>query len=120
MPLHVAKTDPLEILNSRELSSVTFVRDYLQLAFDGPKLTVITDPLIVTADARYSRDTPEFCNMLLKCIGKRVRRGSLTEGDSLTLAFDNDFTIEVSLRPEDHHGPEAVIFDAGPDVWYVW
>ncbi|HKZ54333.1 MAG TPA: hypothetical protein VJ123_02555 [Anaerolineales bacterium] len=80
----------------------------------------MTDPMIVIADARYSKDTPQFCNMLLKCIGRKVSRGSVKQGEVMTLAFDNDFTIEVSLRPEDYHGAEAVILDAGPNQWYVW
>ncbi len=44
---------------------------------------------------------------LCSLIGEKVEEAALEEGDSLTLKFENDTVIALSLREEDLDGPEA-------------
>ena len=63
---------PLNILVGKEISSVEFVRDYLQFRFDGPCLTSITNPFVIVENRIYKRSDAGFCDILLSFIGLKV------------------------------------------------
>jgi hypothetical protein len=99
-----------EQLRGRELNSVEFVRDYLQLRFDGPTINVMT-PVVVTRSTGRSRSWDEqFRNALCEQIGKAVRSVEVVEQLRLVIAFDDRSEISISLVPEDYSGPEAVYY----------
>jgi len=95
-----------------ELSSVEFVRDYLQMRFDGHLLTVITHPSITKGNVKHFWDDPAFCTLLINCISKTVDAVQFAENMSLTLAFSNDTTITISLLDQDYRAAEAVIYQS--------
>ncbi len=111
--------NPLDTLINRELSSVEFVRDYVQLRFDGPRLTVVVDPLLEIVDKEYSRDNFGFCDILCGFIGYRVEQTSLNE-ESAILRFEEGRTIKISLNPNDPKLDEAIIFDAEDGQTWIW
>ena len=92
------------------MSSVEFVRDYLQLRFDGPTINVMS-PVVVTRSAGRSRSWDEqFRNALCGQIGKVVGTVEVVEQLHLLIAFDDGSEISISLVPDDYDGLEAVYY----------
>lgn len=50
----------LVAIEGRELGAVTFVRDYVQLAFDGPMITAVTVPFLLMGENRFNWETPGY------------------------------------------------------------
>jgi hypothetical protein len=90
-----------------ELVAVEFVQDFLQLRFDGPLFTFYAWPHILLSEFSIAFGEPEYRNALCSLIGEKIDEAALEEGDSLTLKFENDTVIALSLREEDLDGPEA-------------
>jgi hypothetical protein len=102
--------EALQALIGEQLSSVTFVMDYWQLAFDGHGLTVF-NPAAVTGPDFHVEDRDErFRNRLCERISHKVVGVAFRSGNCLTISFDDDGVIEVSLRQQDYRGPEAINF----------
>ncbi|HMF53203.1 MAG TPA: hypothetical protein VK593_02560 [Edaphobacter sp.] len=93
-----------------ELIAVEFVQDFLQLRFDGPLLTLYSWPHVLLSEFSIAFGEPEYRNALCSLIGEKVDEATLEEGDSLTLRFENETVIALSLREEDLDGPEAGAF----------
>jgi hypothetical protein len=111
---------PFNILIGRDLSSVEFVRDYIQIRFDGPCLTAITDPFILVENKRYSRSDVGFCDMLLSFIGLQVEKAFVEENELIYIQFSGSRSINVSLKPEDYIVVEAAIFDLNDRSGESW
>jgi hypothetical protein len=108
----------LDELVGRQLSSVEFVRDYVQLRFDGPCLSVL-NPLSLK---RYttvvqSADTG-FRDGLCSQIGIEVENVTISDGQ-LIVNFVSAVAFLVSLRNEDYTGPEAINYIANDGTWMV-
>jgi hypothetical protein len=103
-------------LRGRELSSVEFVRDYVQFRFDGPYLTVHNLPAVVTSPENTL--TPgERCyrDSLCERIGVKVRSIKVVHTE-VAIDFEDGTTFKLSLEKE--HGPEALEFiNEGGDIW---
>jgi hypothetical protein len=98
-----------------ELVAVEFVQDHLQLRFDTPLLTLYAWPHILLSEYSIAFGEPEYRNALCALIGEKVEEATLEEGDSLTLKFENDTVIALSLREEDLDGPEAGSYSESGD-----
>ncbi len=103
-----------------QLSSVEFVQDYLQLRFDGPSINVI-NPHTVNADGKEITSWASgFRDLLCGQITKIVENVSFQEEKSLTIRFDDQSQIAISLRPEDYSTPEAIhAIDFKNNGWLV-
>lgn len=107
-------------LYGKQLSSVEFVQDYLQLRFDGPCINV-TNPLTVkTKDNEITSWNIGFRDLLCEQITKLVDEVSFESGKELRIRFADESTIIISLRPEDYSSSEA-LFAHGfkDDGWFV-
>jgi len=102
--------DALQVVVSEKLSSVTFVMDYWQLAFDGPLLTVLTRATVRGEDWQALDGDAEFRNRLCDCIGHVVSAADFRPGVCIHFRFEQGLSIEVSLREQDYYCPEAIIF----------
>lgn len=111
---------PLSVLIGRQLSSVEFVQDYLQLRFDGPCLTTITHPRVNVGNMWWEWGMPGYRDRLCERIGRVVTRAAVSEGGEICLEFDDGACISISLRPDDYRAAEAVIFDNGDQGCWVW
>src|SRR5260370_29197897 len=100
----------LQALIGEQLSSVTFVMDYWQLAFDGYGLTVYSRTTVSGPDWQMSDGDDQFRNRLCERIAHLVTGASFREGEGLSIAFDDGTTIEVSVKDNDYDGPEAFTF----------
>jgi hypothetical protein len=113
---------PLNILIGEELSSIEFVRDYIQFRFDGPCITAISDPFIIIEHRKYSRFDEGFCDKLLGFIGSPVEETSLRKGEIISINFPEGRSINISLQANNLRGrsAEAVNFDDGLGGFWVW
>ena len=113
------KDNPLKILIGRELSSVEFVRDYIQLRFDGPLLTIVTDPVLEILSNEFSRTSPGFCDGLCNLIGFQVI-DTVLDDKEINLHFVDNQKIRISLNQDDRKTEESAIFDAENGKWWSW
>jgi hypothetical protein len=107
-------------LAGAELSAVVFVRDYVQLQFDGPVLTAITLPTVIRGSDVWGPHEAGYRDALCAQIGKTVRSTIATEGKAIELLFTDDSWIRISLDRADYRTAEAATYrelDGGMWVW---
>ena len=112
--------DPLGGLFAAQLSAVSFVQDYLQLDFEGHKLTMILWPAVRIGLELRSFGEPGYRDALCSLIGhsptaivENSRRIEITFGLAGTLACD------LSARPDDE-GERVLFFHADGQQWSSW
>jgi hypothetical protein len=108
----------LQMLIGEQLSAVTFVQDYLQLHFDGPRLTVFSHPVIRFGDRTFYGGKPGFRDALCNNITKKVTEVRVAYGEIISIRFADDATINIPLQEAGSLDGESVNFDAGGDVWW--
>jgi len=112
--------DALGKLVGHELSSVTFVRDYVQLGFDGHGLNAYTIPTVTSGSESLSLGQPGYRDSLCRQIGCRVERTEVDD-EHVSIIFESGVAVQISLRDDDYRGPEALEFslDQKRGVWVV-
>jgi hypothetical protein len=112
--------EALGTLVGRKLSSVTFLADYVQLAFDGPGMSAYTMPTVACGTETRSFGQPGYRNSLCMQIGSQVKRTEVGE-ECVSIIFETGEVISISLRDEDCRGPEALEFhlDAKDRFWVL-
>src|SRR5713101_4512161 len=100
----------LQALIGEQLSSVVFVMDYWQLAFDGHGLTVFSRITVSGPGWQLWDGDDQFRNRLCERIAHLVTGTSFRPSEGLALTFDDGSAIEVSLKDSDYVGPEAINF----------
>ena len=121
-PSTVEQESLREYIVGAELTCVYFVRDYVQLAFEGEypsTLTLLTDPTIFSGGTAFAWSDLAHHGALCQQIDHIVTAASIVPDEMLELIFDNDARLVASLRPEDAVGPEMVIFQAADTTWWV-
>lgn len=101
--------DPLLDLVNSELSAVVFVRDYVQLQFDGPTINALTPITVCDKDIMALSGDANFRNVLCAQISKSVANAHVQKGDALTITFSDNARIAISLKEQDYTGPEAAV-----------
>ena len=91
-----------------ELSSVTFVRDYVQIHFEEVALTAF-NPITVTTNTSWRSGSAGFRDALIERINGRLVAVAVST-EALALDLHDGARIEVSLREADYVGPEALTF----------
>jgi hypothetical protein len=107
----------LQMLIGEQLSAITFVQDYLQLHFDGPRLTVFSHVIVSLGDQVFHGGKPGFRDALCNNIAKKVIEARIVNEDSISIRFADGSTIKISLKDKDYSGGEAVNFDTGGSAW---
>ncbi len=112
--------DALGKLAGRELSSVTFVRDYIQLAFDGPGMNAYTMPTVTCGAESFTLGQAGYRDSLCRQIGCRVKRAEVDERQ-VSITFESGAVVSISLCDDDYRGPEALEFSLGQKdhTWVV-
>lgn len=112
----------LDSIVGRQLSSVEFVQNYVQLRFDGPTLTAFAPPDVEAETEVHRWGDCSYRNALCDCITKVVRSTTVKEKDSLQVAFVDGTRLRISLRPEQAARglAEAAMFSDGDGRWEAW
>ena len=108
----------LQVIIGAQLSAVTFVQDYIQLHFDGPRLTVFSHPVVIRGEQTFHWGTPGFRDALCSGIAQQVRAARLAYRESICIELTDGSAIHISLKDADYLGAEAVNFDTGNDAWW--
>ena len=116
----------IEELAEVELAAVSFVRDYVELHFDGPVLRCYANPEVVRAGGGRAR-FPEAGSRdaLCELIGATVASVELTE-TAIRLDFGGGTAVRVEFQAEWDKGQEAAEFiptaDGRPQLAdrYIW
>lgn len=101
---------PLESLIGRELNTVSFVRDYVELRIDYSIVRLLTDPSGLIDGNAWHLAEANGAGTLRRYIGRTVTAIEFDEHAHIRLLFDEDAMIVASLRVEDRSGPEALHF----------
>jgi hypothetical protein len=119
VPGHPTLVEALEKIVGSPLSSVTFVADYVQFAFDGPGLTAYNLPVVGSGSHRLEWDQPGYRDVLCRQIGRRVERVEVDD-QHVAVLFEGGTVVSISLLDNDYIGPEALQFWLNQDrPWVV-
>jgi hypothetical protein len=107
----------LELIVGERLSAVTFVLDYIQLAFDGPGFTVLSPIQIQTPNRTVRTGENGFRDGLCEAIGHTVKSFAIDDR-ALNIELDG-YRITIDLAASSA-GPEKLLFDDGDGRLTVW
>ena len=96
----------LDILKEEKLSSVIFVMDYLQLDFDGNRLTMNIWPSVNVLNIEYILKDQFYRDKLCSFIDQVVSDITFKENEFLMVHFKNGDSIKLSLDP---NNPELIV-----------
>ena len=105
-------------LKGKPISSIEFLKDYLQLRFDGPCLTAYTAPTIRVGLASQGWGDPGYFDSLCAQIGAFVDEAGAND-EQVTISFESGVRLAISLREQDYLGPEAVQFVTDDQTWVI-
>jgi hypothetical protein len=94
----------LRDLAGAQLSAICFVRDYVELHFDGTILRSLSEPVVVTPAGRWTLPQEGSRDALCQLIGHVVETAT-EQPDRLALSFDTDTVVEIP-KASRHAGPE--------------
>ena len=107
----------LDALVGQQLSAVTFVQDYLQLDFEGKRLTINIWPTVSLSRNEFHIGDVGYRDALCAAIGADVAGTSETDSEIL-IRFDIGHIV-ISLAED--NGIERVIFeDVVTRTWAYW
>jgi hypothetical protein len=89
----------LNILKGEKLSSVIFVMDYLQLDFNGNRLTLNLWPIVSVNNSSYKYGDQFYRDQLCSFITKKVSDDILKIDEVLILKFNDQNSIKMLLHP---------------------
>lgn len=96
-----------ELLVGREVSAVAFVRDYVELHFDGPVVRAISDPYGMYGCRGWRFPEGHAADVMRCYIGKVVDGLRFVEDEYLAIDL-GEHTFIVPLDDDSRVGPEAV------------
>jgi hypothetical protein len=111
--------NPFGSVIGREIASITFVRDYVQIGFDGPVLTAVTWPELSATARLWTTETSGYRDVLCSTIGRRVTSAGVTDLE-IFIEVEDGVRMVVSLSPEDRTGSESAHFDDDAGEHWVW
>lgn len=92
----------------QEVSAISFVRDYVEILFDGPILRLLSDPIITLGAAEYRFPSNGSRDALCSFIGAEVT-GAFDRAGQLVFVFTGRGTIAIS-KASTNAGPEIAHF----------
>ncbi|KGN30843.1 hypothetical protein N802_05465 [Knoellia sinensis KCTC 19936] len=108
----------LKDLIGLELSAACYVRDYVELHFDGPILRCLADPIVVGPSGRFEHPNVGSRDALCALVGDVVS-GAVDESTRLCLEFAGQARVFVP-KQSPSAGPEVAhlvpFTDGTPDV----
>ncbi len=109
--------DPLSILVGEKLSSVIFVLDYLQLDFDGNRLTCYIFPKVIKDKLVTSINSDNYRNLLCSFLGAIVISTTEKDGFGISISFEAG---EIFLSFTDEDIGEVAYFVDNDGKWSTY
>ena len=106
--------NPFQILVGEQLSCVIFVQDYLQLDFDGHRLSCYVWPRVKMENEIVDFGSPDYRNKLCLFIAKIVIHTVLINDQKFEIHFHSGDQLEIIL--EGLRG-EAIYFTTVGGEW---
>jgi len=104
-----SENSKVESLKAQRLSSVCFVEDYIQLAFDRAGLNIINTSTVQVQGVEHKGDDPGTASILTSLIGRVVAQVRVEPEQRFVIEFRGGDALWVSLDPADYtRGPEAL------------
>lgn len=110
----------MQALEGQKLVAVTFVVDYLQLQFEGARMTVYVWPTMIDAEHRYERSSQRYCDRMCSLIGEDVLGVSEEADVAITLSFATGVHLRIPLGYEFRDSAEALMLETNSGEWNVW
>lgn len=101
-----------------ELASVVFVRDHVQLDFDGPRFTFWVWPRVQIPTGTYDEGDPGYRDALCSLINARVIATNESSEIGIHLDF-NSGSLGVGPNPT-LVGPEIAMLQMPDGPWAIW
>jgi hypothetical protein len=99
---------------------VCFVRDYIELHFDGPILRLFGDVTVHNGNETKALRSQGFRDWVCRNIGLRVTAVGPLKGNEIEIAFDNNDVVRVEGRSAGGRFAEFLNFpDRRTQVWDV-
>lgn len=113
---------PLQQLVMGSLGSVTFVGDYVQLDFHGPRLSLFVWPRVEAFGETRTFGDAGYRDHLVGLIGRTVVAANESAGSGLVVRFEGDASLVVNPEPQELQGPEIALLHLNGDdrSWMVW
>ncbi|MFJ5075584.1 hypothetical protein ACIP8Z_13390 [Streptomyces sp. NPDC088553] len=103
---NVPDDDPVRLLIGHEVSAVSFVRDYVELHFDGLVLRCLADPVGVYDGSEWRFPERGSLDLMRRYIGETVDGSALDPDRSIALHFGRHRFV-VPLDDGSSGGPES-------------
>lgn len=114
-----ARSDLPSIIGD-ELSAVCFVRDYIELHFDGPVLRLLGEVTIESGHKSTASTDGQFRNWLCRNIGRRVEGIGSLSGNEIELKFQGNDVVRVTGTKAGFEFAEFISFpDRRTQIWEV-
>lgn len=107
----------IAILSDQKVESVTFIHDYMQLGLGSAGISVYVWPTVDIFGDQLVPTSVGYKDALCARIGKKVIRAEVTD-QCLSISFEDNVVLSISLLPEDRQGPEA--FELSSPTRGVW
>lgn len=113
----------LDSIVGSEMSSVIFIRDYIQLVFEGmdrtQTLTAFSIPSVSIMGIDYQNYEQGYRDALCSLINSKVIAVETSQHIALIVHFGDTQKVKVSLKEADYEGPEAAMLEDGGNLT-VW
>ncbi|HEV8283655.1 MAG TPA: hypothetical protein VGQ09_05055 [Chitinophagaceae bacterium] len=106
--------NPFTVLIGEQLSSVIFVQDYLQLDFDGKKMTCYEWPTVKLVNGNLDINNKDYRNALCSLIASKVSDAILIDNEKLDINFESGEQIGFSLKEA---SGEVIYFSTPEGEW---
>ena len=120
---HGMSYEPNELLSrlvGRNLSTVVFLRWYLQLTFDGPFLTCEAWPTVDIGEGAVSYGEAGYRDALCSFLAEPVVATQEETGRGLVIEFEHG-TVRIHPSLDELEGPEIAMLSGFDDgKWMVW
>lgn len=98
---------------------MVFVRDYVQLTFDGPVLSCYVWPTINTSGGGLRFQDAGYRDALCGFIGQPVVSTKEAVGSGLLLRFEAG-SLSIHPASDELEGPEIAMLSGFSDMWAIW
>jgi hypothetical protein len=120
MRREVSREEALLDLMGEEINEISFVMDYVEVHFNGPKLTCFGNPIVEREGRRSVFPEPGSRDALCNLIGEIPGRIIVVPDQAIILFMNSGCTLSVPLDQRSAVGRESALLHGVRDTLFVW